>query len=253
MKKCRKKFLAVLSVFLLSGIFGVDAYADPSQNAVEDEIDISRFNFGEGTQIESLTFENEKGEIVTVNLPNELMYEITDVQIEEFVNNQEAGSINIYAIESIDHDQYDIFTEDSNPTARIFGTWLHTTTVTRRAGTTNFETGSRSIITVARGMSVNLSRSWSATSNLQISSGTPSSTSFTSNHSMTGTRSTSLTFNGPGESSSFRSRDFRMSFIHEHVNWEQRSTHSMAPFNTITTSGRGSRPIQILWYSRDIR
>jgi beta-lactamase regulating signal transducer with metallopeptidase domain len=133
--------------------------------------------------------------------------------------------------------------------------WTTTTTVSRRPGTSERTNSNLNffITSVARGQTLRLTSAFSQTQSVSITVGTgkdsPFSMSAGLSDSITATRSTQHDFAGPPEGGLANSREFRVRFYYEEINWTQVRDYWIG--GTTTRTGTGTRPTRYFFFSTD--
>jgi len=193
---------------------------------------------------------NVNNSSILFHIPTEFSEEFTENQLMEIASHHDLEDGDVITILEIGNP---IIEEETVSPRLIF---RYDQSVSRIPGTSEFQAQSFFITSVARGMTIRLTRAFSQTLSMGFNAGTggganmPFNITGSLNHSVTASVTTQVDLVGPPENGPHNTREFRVRFFGENVNWTQTRTNSLTG-NSEQRSGTGTRPTRYMRYSID--
>lgn len=213
---------------------------------------VSLPSFATGEALGEYVMQIDENKTVTVVVPEEFRGEVTYAELYDIASGTAVRDGDIVTIQDVrciqDVEGVELMAVNPDAEAEALAGWKYTTEV--RAIGTESVISDYFIISVAKGMTVTLSDTFTKTHSLTIQTGdTPFLIAGTS-LSLTYSVSTSISYSGPGESSGYNSREYRVQFYGAVSRWHQYRYTATGVLDS-TRTGIGNCPTRYATYSLD--
>lgn len=180
---------------------------------------------------------------ITIVVPNELVHQMSEVEIKGLIENQNFNDGDVITIHEINN-------SPSIPAPDVQPLWGYSYETTKSLGP-EWKAQDYFVISAAKGQTTVLSSEFSKT----ITTGTTVGDPFVKadiGGSVTAKYSVSHQFVGPPENSTYNSREFRVQFYAKTASWTQKKINSSGTV-VETRTGKADIPTKYLLYSIDRR